>query len=137
MENARTFPAPPPPTKPSLSTHFPPPPPTTTRVQTPISYKLPPGQPRIGDLVQEAFDAGYSDVHVGVGETPRFRNRGEIETTNYPETDLPTFMAWLHEVLSEEEIRTFQANLDFDGATQYEFARVRINLFDSSTVMGW
>ncbi len=41
------------------------------------------------------------------------------------------FMSWLHEVLTPEEIRTFQAKLDFDGATQYEFARVRINLFDS------
>ena len=127
MVNSRNFPAPPPPA-PSLSTHFAPP---AVAKAAPASYQLPPGQPSIGALVAEAFDAGYSDVHVGVGETPRFRNRGEIETTNYPETDLATFMAWLHEVLSPEEIRIFQANLDFDGATQYEFARVRINLFDS------
>jgi twitching motility protein PilT len=82
-------------------------------------------------LVSEAFEAGYSDIHVGVGENPRFRNRGEIQTTDYPETDLATFMSWLHEVLSEEDIRTFQEKLDFDGATQYDFARVRINVFDS------
>jgi twitching motility protein PilT len=133
MVNSRNFPAPPPPA-PSLSTHFPPLPPNATvehTVTASIAYKLPPGQPSIGDLVAEAFDAGFSDVHVGVGEIPRFRNRGEIETTNYPETDLDTFMSWLHEVLSEAEIRKFQENLDFDGATQYEFARVRINVFDS------
>jgi twitching motility protein PilT len=131
MVNARNFPAPPPPA-PSLSTNFPPVPPAPGGARpAAISYKLPPGQPSIGDLVAEAFESGYSDIHVGVGEIPRFRSRGEIETTEYPETDLPTFMAWLHEVLSEEEIRTFQAKLDFDGATQYEFARVRINLFDS------
>jgi twitching motility protein PilT len=141
MVNTTNFPAPPPPPA-NLSNHLaaPPPPPSKLEPNLPsaipastakVVSKLPPGQPSIGDLVSEAFDAGYSDVHVGVGETPRFRNRGEIETTNYPETDLNTFMAWLHEVLSEEEIRTFQANLDFDGATQYEFARVRINLFDS------
>ena len=128
MVNSRNFPAPPPPA-PSLSTHFPPAP--AVAKAAPVSYQLPPGQPTIGELVAKAFDAGYSDVHVGVGETPRFRNRGEIETTDYPETDLATFMAWLHEVLSEEEIRKFRENLDFDGATQYEFARVRINLFDS------
>jgi twitching motility protein PilT len=131
MVNSHTFPAPPPP-KPSLSTHFPPPPNVAPAAQAPVvSYPLPSGQPSIGKLVEQAFDAGYSDVHVGVGETPRFRNRGEIETTNYPETDLPTFMSWLYEVLSEADVRAFEEKLDFDGATQYEFARVRINVFDS------
>jgi twitching motility protein PilT len=89
------------------------------------------GQPTMAQLVREAFDKGFSDVHTGVGEVPRFRNRGEIETTNYPETDLETFMSWLKEILSDEEIKRFQDTLDFDGATQYEFARVRINVFDS------
>jgi twitching motility protein PilT len=132
MVHSPNFPAPPPPPA-NLANHRPPPPPTVSAIAAPpkVSYPLPPGQPRIADLVQEAFDSGFSDLHVGVGETPRFRNRGEIETTNYPETDKATFMAWIHEVLTEADVRTFQENLDFDGATQYEFARVRINLFDS------
>ncbi len=130
MINSPNFAPPPPP--PNISNHRPPPPPPNLPTAPPkIAYPLPPGQPSIGELVQEAFDSGYSDVHVGVGEIPRFRNRGEIETTNYPETDKATFMAWVHEILTEEEIHTFQTNLDFDGATQYDFARVRINLFDS------
>lgn len=82
-------------------------------------------------LVREAFEKGFSDVHVGVGEVPRFRNRGEIEVTDYPTTDRETFFSWLKEILSDEEIKRFQDTLDFDGATQYEFARVRINIFDS------
>jgi twitching motility protein PilT len=82
-------------------------------------------------LVREAFDKGFSDVHLGVGEIPRFRNRGEIDTTNYPVSDEATFMGWLREILSDEEIRRFQDTLDFDGASQYEFARIRINIFDS------
>ncbi len=132
MVHSPNFPAPPPPPA-NLANHRPPAPPTVPAIAAPpkVSYPLPPGQPRIGDLVQEAFDSGFSDLHVGVGETPRFRNRGEIETTNYPETDKATFMAWIHDVLTEAEVRTFQENLDFDGATQYDFARVRINLFDS------
>ncbi len=92
-----------------------------------------PGHPTLEQLIIEANEKGYSDVHVGVGEIPRFRNRGEIETTEYPVTDNQTFMSWLHEVLTDEEIRRFQDHLDFDGATQYEFARVRINVFDSLT----
>jgi twitching motility protein PilT len=82
-------------------------------------------------LIKEAFDKGFSDIHLGVGEIPRFRNRGEIETTSYAETDKPTFMAWLQEILTEEEIKRFEKNLEFDGATQYDFARIRINVFDS------
>jgi twitching motility protein PilT len=27
-------------------------------------------------IVREAFDRGFSDVHLGVGEAPRFRDRG-------------------------------------------------------------
>lgn len=82
-------------------------------------------------LVKEAYDKGYSDVHVGVAEVPRFRNRGEIETTDYPVTDLDTFFSWLQEILPDSDIQRFKDTLDFDGATQYEFARVRINVFDS------
>ncbi|WP_448598452.1 type IV pilus twitching motility protein PilT [Thermoleptolyngbya sp.] len=93
--------------------------------------KATPGQPTLEQIVREAYDKGFSDIHLGVGEAPRFRNRGEIDTTDYPVTDLDTFFSWLQEILSDEEIQQFKDTLDFDGATQYDFARVRINLFDS------
>jgi len=85
----------------------------------------------LGQLIKEAFDQNFSDVHLGVGEIPRFRNRGEIQSTDYPETDKETFMGWLREIMSESEIQLFEETLEFDGATQYEFARIRINVFDS------
>ncbi|MBD2138165.1 type IV pilus twitching motility protein PilT [Anabaena sp. FACHB-1237] len=85
----------------------------------------------LAQLVKEAFDNSYSDVHLGVGESPRFRYRGEIQMTDYPETDKATFMSWLTEILTNAQIQRFQEELEFDGATQYEFARVRINVFDS------
>ncbi len=133
------------------SNHIPTPPPLPTRsiappppmgklspLNTPLPENLQPlpqglhiGQPTLRKLVEEAFENGFSDVHLGVGEIPRFRNRGEIEISDYPRTDFPTFMGWLKEVLTPEEIETFQKKLDFDGATQYDFARVRINLFDA------
>lgn len=94
-------------------------------------YMPSPGQPTLAQLVHKAFDEGISDLHLGVGETPRFRDRGEIIYTDYPETDYTTFMSWLYEVLTEEEVDRFQRTLELDGATQYDFARVRINIFDS------
>jgi twitching motility protein PilT len=95
------------------------------------TVSLSPGQPTLESLILEAFQKGFSDVHVGVGEIPRFRNRGEIETTDLPETDRMTFQYWLTEVLSDEDIAKFDKTLDFDGAKQYDFARIRINVFDT------
>jgi twitching motility protein PilT len=100
-------------------------------MRMPAKSRISPGSPTLAQLVKEAFDKGFSDIHVGVGETPRFRNRGEIDTTEYPVTDENTFFSWLSEVLSDQEIQRFKDTLDFDGAAQYDFARVRINIFDS------
>ncbi|MFZ4675670.1 MAG: type IV pilus twitching motility protein PilT [Nodosilinea sp.] len=82
-------------------------------------------------IVREAFSKGFSDVHLGVGEIPRFRDRGEIAPTEYPVTDEATFFGWLSEILKPDEIQEFRQTLDFDGAAQYEFTRIRINIFDS------
>jgi twitching motility protein PilT len=54
-----------------------------------------------------------------------------MESTDYPVTDQQTFMSWLREVMSEKEIQQFLEHLDFDGAAQYEFSRIRINCFFS------
>ncbi|MBW4572660.1 MAG: type IV pilus twitching motility protein PilT [Tolypothrix carrinoi HA7290-LM1] len=85
----------------------------------------------LAQLIKEAYDKGFSDIHLGVGEVPRFRNRGEMQPTEYPETDKETFISWVREVLTEGELKHFEEHLEFDGATQYDFARVRINIFDS------
>jgi twitching motility protein PilT len=90
-----------------------------------------PGQPSLEQLVRIAYEEGYSDLHLGIAEVPRMRDRGEMLLTDYPETDYNTFMSWLREVLGEDDIQRFKKELEFDGATQYEFARVRINVFDS------
>ena len=116
-------PAPPPPN------HRPPAPPSMRSAAS--RGRVSPGSPTLAQIVKEAYDKGFSDVHVGVGEVPRFRNRGEIDITEYPETDENTFFSWLAEVLHDKDIQQFKDTLDFDGAAQYDFARVRINVFDS------
>ncbi|WP_071517994.1 type IV pilus twitching motility protein PilT [Geitlerinema sp. PCC 9228] len=90
------------------------------------------GQPTLKDIIKRAEEEGCSDIHVGVGEVPRFRKRGDITPIEeYPETDLDTFMSWLREILTDDEIRQFQEKLDFDGAADLGYVRVRINIFDS------
>ena len=82
-------------------------------------------------IVRLAHDKGYSDVHLGVGEEPRFRHRGEMVRSGLPVTDAATFGRWLREILSPAAIDRFQRELDYDGSHAFSFVRVRINLLDS------
>jgi len=78
-----------------------------------------------------AYDQGHSDVHLGVGEIPRFRARGEMLQTEWPKTDPNTFHRWLREILTPQQIDVFQQTKEFDGSHAFPFVRVRINLLDS------
>ncbi len=98
-------------------------------IPTSVLPKTSSAGPTLEKLIREAYDQGYSDLHLGVGEVPRFRTRGEIQSWDYPEVSKEAFMNWLREVMSEAEIQRFEEHLEFDGATQYDFARVRINVF--------
>ena len=110
----------------------PPPKPPANARRAPRKPVRTPGHPSFEEIIHLAHEEGYSDVHLGVGEIPRVRDRGEMmQLEKFPATDKNTFMSWLYEVLSEKDIKYFIENLDYDGATQYEFARVRINVFDS------
>lgn len=83
-------------------------------------------------LVHEAFENNFSDIHLGVGEVPRFRDRGRLEISHHPITDATIFDYWLEEILTPEQIQRFHTTQEYDGATQYDgMARVRINIFVS------
>ena len=82
-------------------------------------------------ILRTAHDAGHSDVHLGVGERPRFRARGEIQTTDWPATDDRVFQGWLREILSPQQIDSFYRDKELDSAFAFPFVRVRINLLDS------
>ena len=103
----------------------------TNKVEKTGRPKRSSGQPSLEYIIKKAHAQGFSDIHLGVEEVPRMRDRGEMALTEYPKTDLNTFMSWLDEILTHEEVERFKEELEFDGATQYEFARVRINIFDT------
>jgi twitching motility protein PilT len=90
--------------------------------------------PMPGDLegiVRIAAEHGYSDVHLGVGEEPRFRFRGDIIRTGWPVTAAATFSRWTEELLGMGLIEGFKRKKEFDGSHAFPFVRVRINLMDS------
>ena len=78
-----------------------------------------------------AHEEGHSDVHLGVGEAPRYRARGEMQQADLPITDQSVFQRWLGEILSPQQIDAFFREKEFDGSHAFPFVRVRINLLDS------
>jgi twitching motility protein PilT len=87
--------------------------------------------PSLEAILRIANDAGHSDVHLGVGERPRFRARGEIQATDWPATDDSVFQGWLHEILSPQQIDSFYRDKELDSAYAFPFVHVRINVLDS------
>ncbi len=119
--------APPPPAAPA-------PPATPARVNP-----EPPGTPaeppaNLEAIVQIACNNNYSDIHIGVGEVPRFRSLGDILATPWPVTNADTFRDWLREVLNPGQLDSFKRQKEFDGSHSFSFVRVRINLLE--TVQG-
>ena len=83
------------------------------------------------EIVRHGVAQGFSDVHLGVGEEPRYRNRGEMVTTGWPCTDSSTFERWLGELLSPSQRDTFRLQRELDASHGFGFVRVRINLFEA------
>lgn len=125
MNAPQEEPLPLPSTSPRLNVPRPAPPSAVRPRQSKVS-----NAPTLEQLVREAYDRGISDLHLGVGEVPRFRDRGQIILTDHPTIDEETFFSWLREILNDRQIEQFKEDLEFDGATQYEgLVRVRINIF--------
>nr|WP_170951249.1 type IV pilus twitching motility protein PilT [Synechococcus sp. UW106] len=100
-------------------------------IQSPGPKAAKDGSPSLEEIVHIAHEAGHSDVHLGVGEVPRYRARGDIQGTEWPMTDADVFQGWLHEILTPQQIDAFTSDKEFDGSHAFPFVRVRINLMDS------
>ncbi|MFZ9166492.1 type IV pilus twitching motility protein PilT [Vulcanococcus sp.] len=104
----------------------------TTAGAKPLDGALQGTQPStLEGIVRIANENNFSDVHLGVGEEPRYRSRGEMLRSGWPITDQATFQGWLREILSPAQIDTFQREKEFDGSHSFAFVRIRINLLDS------
>ena len=103
--------------------------PTFTPASAPQSSASTPTS--LEQIVRIAYEQGHSDVHLGIGESPRFRARGEIIGSDWPPTNPGEFQDWLGELLTPQQVDHFRQCKEFDGAHAFSFVRVRINLFDA------
>ncbi|MEB3292573.1 MAG: PilT/PilU family type 4a pilus ATPase [Synechococcales bacterium] len=86
-------------------------------------------------LVMAAQAAGASDIHLQVGEIPRFRVHGQmIPQERYGNITPRQYEELLDEVLSEEQRHYFQTHLELDTAIFYPgLVRCRINCAQAIT----
>ncbi|MEG4008508.1 PilT/PilU family type 4a pilus ATPase [Microcoleus sp. Pol11C1] len=114
-------PAPPPAPAPSA----PPPAQQRSSVETPIST--------IEQMVRDAHSASASDIHIRVGQVPRFRIRGVMQVaTTHPKVTPEIFEQYLAEILTPEQRKQFATTKELDSAIFYPgFVRCRLNCFDS------
>ncbi|HEY9752732.1 MAG TPA: PilT/PilU family type 4a pilus ATPase [Coleofasciculaceae cyanobacterium] len=108
----------------------PPPPPA------PVMAQVRPGlTDSIEQMVQAAYSRQASDIHIRVGEIPRFRIRGEmLVTKDQPATTEELFQQYLEEILTPAQRQRFEQTREMDTAVFYPgLVRCRVNVFDSLT----
>ena len=104
---------------------------TPSQVSAPPPESSASSSPSLEQIVRVAYEQRHSDVHLGIGENPRFRVRGEIIRSDWPPTEPSEFQDWLGELLTPQQIDHFRQCKEFDGAHAFSFVRVRINLLDA------
>jgi twitching motility protein PilT len=92
-------------------------------------------QGTIRGMVSDAHDQGASDIHLQVGEIPRFRIQGCMRAQeNYGTITPRQFEEFLDEVLSSEQRQDFRRTFELDTAIYYpSFVRCRVNCAQSMT----
>ncbi len=106
----------------------PPPPPAPT----PATIKP---KNTIEQMVREAFARQASDIHIRVGEPPRFRVQGQMVIMREQGKVTPqVFEQYLAEILTDKQRELFGENKELDTAIFYPgLVRCRVNCFESLT----
>ncbi len=105
----------------------PPPAPTPAAVAKPRST--------IEQMVRDAFTRQASDIHIRVGEVPRYRIQGQmVQLRDQVKVTPQLFEQYLAEILTPHQRQLFAANKELDTAIFYPgLVRCRVNCFDSLT----
>lgn len=116
----------------SENTRMPPPPPPP---HAPAPHPELNNTISIQRMVKEAHTHKASDIHIRVGQVPRFRIRGEmVIPKNCPHVTPEIFEKFLTEILSPSQRKEFAETKELDTAIYYPgLLRCRVNCFESLT----
>ena len=89
----------------------------------------------IQQMVRDAHAKQASDIHIRVGEVPRFRIRSQMVLCEYSEKVTPKiFETYLVEILTPSQRQRFAETKELDTAIFYPgFLRCRVNCFETLT----
>lgn len=89
----------------------------------------------IEQMVRDAFTRQASDIHIRVGEVPRYRIQGQmVILRDQPKVTPQLFEQYLAEVLTPHQRDLFAQNKELDTAIFYPgLVRCRVNCFESLT----
>ena len=108
----------------------PPPPPLSMAVQGRTKETS-----SIEQMVRDAHARQASDIHIRIGELPRFRIRGQmVQPRDQLKVTPEVFEAYLTEILSPKQRQEFEQQKELDTAIFYPgFLRCRVNCFETLT----
>jgi twitching motility protein PilT len=117
---------------PELGSPVPPPPPP--HLPSPSAKSTRPNV-SVKKMVKHAAAQGASDIHIRVGQVPRFRIRGKMTVMEeIPKVTPELFEMFLTEILNPKQIQQFVETKELDTAIFYPgFVRCRVNCFESLT----
>lgn len=89
----------------------------------------------IEQMVRDAHARQSSDIHIRIGEIPRFRIRGQmVQPRDQPRVTPELFQQYLAEILSPQQRHEFEQQKELDTAIFYPgFLRCRVNCFETLT----
>ena len=89
----------------------------------------------IQQMVKDAHAGKASDIHIRVGQVPRFRIRGEmVPATDQVKVTREIFEQYMGEILTPVQRKQFAETKELDTAIFYPgFVRCRVNCFESLT----
>lgn len=89
----------------------------------------------IEQMVKDAHARQASDIHIRVGEIPRFRIRGQMmQPRDQVKVTPELFEQFLAEILTPQQRETFKRDQELDTAIFYPgFLRCRVNCFETLT----
>jgi twitching motility protein PilT len=89
----------------------------------------------IEQMVRDAHARQASDIHIRIGELPRFRVRGQmVQPRDQQKVTPELFKQYLGEILSDKQRAEFEQSKELDTAIFYPgFLRCRVNCFETLT----
>ncbi|MBD2036408.1 PilT/PilU family type 4a pilus ATPase [Leptolyngbya sp. FACHB-321] len=89
----------------------------------------------IEQMVRDAHARQASDIHIRIGELPRFRIRGQmVQPRDQQKVTPELFKQYLGEILSDKQQAEFEQSKELDTAIFYPgFLRCRVNCFETLT----